>query len=88
MQLEILTPDRKLFEGDVTSVKVPGSKGQFEVLKNHAPIISSLEKEGKVRVITSDNKTVYFDVKGGVIEVLKDKVIILSVKVLSLTVCL
>jgi F-type H+-transporting ATPase subunit epsilon len=78
MQLEILTPDRKLFEGDVTSVKVPGSKGQFEVLKNHAPIISSLEKEGKVRVITSDNKTVYFDVKGGVIEVLKDKVIILT----------
>ncbi|MBA4305063.1 MAG: ATP synthase F1 subunit epsilon [Sphingobacteriaceae bacterium] len=78
MQLEILTPDRKLFEGEVTSVKVPGSKGQFEVLKNHAPIISSLEKEGKVRVITSDNKTVYFDVKGGVIEVLKDKVIILT----------
>lgn len=78
MQLEILTPDRKLFEGDVTSVRVPGSKGQFEVLKNHAPIISALEKEGKVRVITSDNKTVYFDVKGGVIEVLKDKVIILT----------
>ncbi len=78
MQLEILTPDRKLFEGEITSVKVPGSKGQFEVLKNHAPIISSLEKEGKVRVITSDNKTVYFDVKGGVIEVLKDKVIILT----------
>lgn len=78
MQLEILTPDRKLFEGEVTSVKVPGSKGQFEVLKNHAPIISSLEKEGKVRVITSDNKAVYFDVKGGVIEVLKDKVIILT----------
>ncbi len=78
MQLEILTPDRKLFEGEVTSVKVPGSKGQFEVLKNHAPIISALEKEGKVRVITSDNKTVYFDVKGGVIEVLKDKVIILT----------
>lgn len=78
MQLEILTPDRKLFEGEVISVKVPGSKGQFEVLKNHAPIISSLEKEGKVRVITSDNKTVYFDVKGGVIEVLKDKVIILT----------
>lgn len=78
MQLEILTPDRKLFEGDVTSVKVPGAKGQFEVLKNHAPIISSLEKEGKVRVITADNKTVYFDVKGGVIEVLKDKVIILT----------
>jgi F-type H+-transporting ATPase subunit epsilon len=77
MHLEILTPDRKLFEGDVTSVKVPGSKGQFEVLKNHAPIISSLEV-GQVRVITGENKTVLFDIKGGVIEVLKDKVILLT----------
>ena len=78
MYLEILTPDRKLFTGDVTSVKVPGSKGQFEVLKNHAPLISSLETMGQVRVITTENKTVYFDIKGGVIEVLKDKVIILT----------
>jgi F-type H+-transporting ATPase subunit epsilon len=78
MYLEILTPDRKLFEGDVNSVKVPGSKGQFEVLKNHAPLISSLEAMGQVRVITAENKTVYFDIKGGVIEVLKDKVIILT----------
>ena len=60
MYLEILTPDRKLFTGDVTSVKVPGSKGQFEVLKNHAPLISSLEAMGQVRVITTENKTVYF----------------------------
>lgn len=78
MYLEILTRDRKLFEGDVNSVKVPGSKGQFEVLKNHAPLISSLEAMGQVRVITAENKTVYFDIKGGVIEVLKDKVIILT----------
>jgi len=78
MYLEILTPDRKLFSGDVTSVKVPGSKGQFEVLKNHAPLISSLEALGQVRVITAENKTLYFDIKGGVVEVLKDKVIILT----------
>lgn len=78
MYLEILTPDRKLFEGEVSSVKVPGSKGQFEVLKNHAPIISSLEANGQVRVITSEQKTEIFEIKGGVIEVLKDKVIILT----------
>lgn len=78
MYLEILTPDRKLFEGEVSSVKVPGSKGQFEVLKNHAPIISSLEASGQVRVITSAQKTEVFEIKGGVIEVLKDKVIILT----------
>lgn len=77
MYLEILTPDRKLFEGEVNSVKVPGSKGQFEVLKNHAPLISSLEV-GQVRVITGENKTVLFYIKGGVIEVLKDKVILLT----------
>jgi F0F1-type ATP synthase epsilon subunit len=47
-------------------------------LKNHAPLISSLEAMGQVRVITAENKTVYFDIKGGVIEVLKDKVIILT----------
>jgi F-type H+-transporting ATPase subunit epsilon len=78
MHLEILTPDRKLFEGDVSSVKVPGSKGQFEVLNNHAAIISSLEPQGQVRVITTDNRTLNFDIKGGVIEVLKNKVIILT----------
>ncbi|MFN3530717.1 MAG: F0F1 ATP synthase subunit epsilon [Bacteroidia bacterium] len=78
MYLEILTPDSKLFAGEVSSVRVPGMKGQFEVLKNHAPIISALEPEGQARVITAENKTVYFDIRGGVIEVLKDKVVILT----------
>lgn len=78
MQLEILTPDRKLFSGEVISVKVTGAKGQFEILKNHAPIISALEPKGQVRVITAANKTEYFDTKGGVVEVLKDQIIILT----------
>ena len=76
MHLEIITPDKKVFSGEVTSVLVPGAKGQFQVLKNHAPIISTLIN-GKVKIKTSTG-TQTFDVKGGVIEVLKNKVIVLA----------
>jgi F-type H+-transporting ATPase subunit epsilon len=76
MFLEIITPDKKVFSGEVISVMVPGAKGQFQVLKNHAPIISTLIN-GKVKVKSaSGNQT--FDVKGGVVEVLKNKVIVLA----------
>jgi F-type H+-transporting ATPase subunit epsilon len=76
MYLEIITPDKKVFSGEVTSVKVPGTNGQFQVLKNHAPIISTLSN-GKVTVITP-TETKVFEVKGGVIEVLKNKVVVLA----------
>lgn len=76
MYLEIITPDKKVFSGEVTSVKVPGANGQFQVLKNHAPIISTLSN-GKVTVKTS-TETKTFEVKGGVIEVLKNKVVVLA----------
>jgi len=76
MHLDIITPEKKLFSGEVTSVKVPGTMGEFQVLKNHAPIISSLGK-GKVTVKSSEGvKT--FDVRSGVIEVLKNNVIVLA----------
>jgi F-type H+-transporting ATPase subunit epsilon len=67
----------KIFEGEVSLVKVPGSKGSFEVLNNHAPIISTLE-EGKVKVITGNNETKYFDIDGGVIEVNSNRIILLA----------
>ena len=51
MTLEILTPDKKVYEGEVTSVTVPGTAGSFEILNNHAPIISTLE-DGKVIIRT------------------------------------
>jgi F-type H+-transporting ATPase subunit epsilon len=76
MYLEIITPDKKVFSGEVTSVKVPGTNGQFQVLKNHAPIISTLSN-GKVTVKTP-TETKVFEVKGGVIEVLKNKVVVLA----------
>ncbi len=77
MFLEIITPDRKLFTGEVKLVQVPGTKGSFEILKNHAPIISSLEK-GTVKIIDQQDQEDFFDIEGGVIEVKKNKIIILS----------
>ena len=77
MHLEIITPDKKLFSGEVKSVKLPGTAGSFGVLKDHAPLISSLKK-GSVHV-TDDQKHNYsFPIKGGVVEVLKNKVTVLA----------
>lgn len=77
MKLEIYTPDQTVFEGDINSVTVPGTAGAFEVLKDHAPIISTLES-GKVIVRTSDNQANTFNIKGGVVEVIQNKVIVLA----------
>jgi F-type H+-transporting ATPase subunit epsilon len=76
MLITVLTPDREVFKGNITSVKVPGSKGQFEVLKNHAPIVSSLDK-GEVRIITMDGARITFKVNSGFIEVIKNEVSLL-----------
>lgn len=77
MQLEIITPEEKVFEGEVTSVQLPGVTGKFEILNNHAPIISSLTK-GRVRVIDTNNNTEHYDINGGVIEMQNNKVIVLA----------
>ncbi len=76
MFLEIITPDKKVFSGEVTSVTVPGADGQFQMLNNHAPIISSLGK-GKVKVKTA-KETLEFSVNGGVVEMMKNKVVVLA----------
>ncbi|MGM0649104.1 MAG: ATP synthase F1 subunit epsilon [Bacteroidota bacterium] len=67
MLLEIITPEKSLFKGEVKMVQVPGTKFPFQMLKNHAPIISTLEK-GKVRVVKNNDKEEFFDVVSGVIE--------------------
>lgn len=77
MKLEIITPDKKLFEGDVKSATFPGNEGSFGVLDNHAPMIATL-KAGKVEIINDNNSKQEFAVKGGVVEVLKNKVIVLA----------
>ncbi len=77
MNIEIITPDKTLFEGEVNLVQLPGIDGSFEILKNHAPLISVLGK-GKIKVKIDDNQTEFFEVNGGVIEVLKNKILILA----------
>ncbi len=76
MQLDIITPDKKIYSGEVTSVSVPGTLGRFQMLKNHAPIISSLQA-GKVKVQDSEGEK-EFEVKGGVVENLKNVIVILA----------
>ena len=77
MHLDIITPETTLFAGEVTLVQLPGIDGSFEILDNHAPLISVL-KEGKVKVQDTLKQTQFFDVKGGVVEVLFNKVLVLA----------
>ena len=76
MLLEIVTPDQKVFEGEVNAVTFPGSDGEFQVLNSHAPLISSLGK-GAVRIqATGKNEEIIID--GGVVEVLENKIVVLA----------
>ncbi len=77
MRLEIVTPDKKLFEGDAKSLTVPGSEGSLGILDNHAPMIASLKK-GTVKITDAASQVQKFEIKGGVVEVLKNKVIVLA----------
>ena len=77
MTLEIITPEKELYNGTVTSVKVPGSAGEFEILNNHASIVSSLIN-GNIRVINDKLDELNFNIKSGVIEMQKNKIVILA----------
>ncbi len=77
MNLEILTPEKKLYSGEVYGVQMPGIGGSFEVLEKHAPLVSAL-KAGRVKVLKDrNNHTAYFDIQGGFAEVLNNKVTVL-----------
>ena len=77
MKLEIRTPEKKIFEGTVTSVKVPGSKGAFMVLENHAPIISTLSP-GYIEYSSHETGKQSVTISGGVIEVKRNSITILA----------
>ena len=78
MKLEIITPDTLVFAGEnVSLVQLPGIEGSFEVLENHAPMISVLGK-GKVKVVVKGEKPAFYDINGGVTEILENKVLVLA----------
>ncbi len=76
MKLTIITPDKPVFDGEVTSVTVPGAAGSFEVLENHAPIVSTLE-DGKV-IIRNGKSEEVITIIGGVVEVIENKITVLA----------
>ena len=76
MTLEILTPEKKLFSGDVYGVQLPGISGLFEVLDKHAPMVSAL-KAGKLKIFKDKNDTVSFTIQSGFPEVLNNKTTVL-----------
>ena len=75
--MKVKTTKYLLFEGEVKSIKLPGTNGEFEILNNHAPIISTLTK-GEIYVTDSENKKQNFSINGGVIEMQKNKIIVLA----------
>lgn len=77
MYLEIMTPGKKVYSGDVEAVKLPGADGSFGILNNHAPIIASLKK-GVVKITEKNNKVENFEINGGVVEVQNNKIIVLA----------
>ncbi len=77
MLLEIITPGKHIYSGKVNLIQLPGTKGSFEILKNHAPIISALDK-GKIKVIEESGETLFFEIQGGVVENKDNKIIVLA----------
>jgi F-type H+-transporting ATPase subunit epsilon len=77
MNLEILTPERKLFSGDVYGVQLPGVAGSFEVLEKHAPLVAAL-KAGRLKILKDkQHHLAYFTIQGGFVEVIHNRVTVL-----------
>ncbi len=76
MKLEIITPEKHLFDGEADLVQLPGIDGLFEILSNHAPMIAALGK-GNVK-ICNNNECKYLEINGGVVEVLENKILVLA----------
>ena len=79
MHLEIVTPEKSLYSGEVDLVQLPGKNGSFEILKNHAPIVSTLEK-GTIKLKSVEGDEIFFEVNGGVVECKKNMISVLADK--------
>jgi F-type H+-transporting ATPase subunit epsilon len=76
MTLEILTPEKKVFSGEVYGVQLPGISGLFEVLDKHAPLVSAL-KAGNLKILKDKNNAALFTIQSGFVEVLNNKTTVL-----------
>ena len=76
MILEILTPDKKIFSGDVYGVQLPGIDGMFEVLEKHAPLVSAL-KSGKLKILKDKQSNSHYIIQSGFVEVLNNRATVL-----------
>ena len=76
MKVKITKPDSTLYEGEAQLLQLPGTDGLFEILKQHAPIVSALTK-GTIRLVVDNNNTKTFDIRGGVIQCQHDEALIL-----------
>jgi F-type H+-transporting ATPase subunit epsilon len=77
MNLEILTPERKVFSGDVYGVQLPGVEGSFEVLERHAPLVAAL-KAGRLKILKDkQHHLAFFNIQSGFVEVIQNKVTVL-----------
>jgi F-type H+-transporting ATPase subunit epsilon len=76
MNLEILTPLGKTYSGEVIGIQLPGIAGSFEVLDHHAPLVSAL-KAGQLKILVEKNRNELYNIQGGFVEVLNNKVTVL-----------
>ncbi len=76
MLLEIISPEKTVYTGEVALVQLPGVMGSFEILKNHAPLVALIE-QGKVKIIDENRKLFYIDVNDGIVEVKDNKIRVL-----------
>jgi F-type H+-transporting ATPase subunit epsilon len=76
MQLEILTPEHKIYSGNVYGIQLPGIEGSFEILDKHAPMIATLGK-GKMKILKDKNSTELYEISSGFVEVLNNKATVL-----------
>ena len=76
MKLEIITPEKNVFSGEVDVVTLPGVDGQFQILKDHAPMVSTLKTGDLIYTVSGKTETIVVD--GGVVQILNDKVLVLA----------
>ncbi|MGE4585873.1 MAG: ATP synthase F1 subunit epsilon [Mangrovibacterium sp.] len=77
MNLEVITPDKKLYTGEIYSIRLPGTRGSFEILHNHAPIISTLNR-GELEIVAEDKERLTIEIGGGLVECRNNTILVLA----------